>query len=141
MIRARILAVLAVAVMVTAFAGPALAATQEGLVNVNVSDVTVQAPIAVAANVCDTNVNALAEQLRLGGADCDAQATSDAVFTPSEGPAPDQNGLVNVNVDDVVVQLPITVAANVCDTNVNVLARQFRAGGATCDAVADADAG
>lgn len=133
-------AALAVALLL-ALAAPAAAQTQEGLVNVNVSDVTVQAPIAVAANVCDTNVNVLAQQLGMGGAECDAQATSDAVFTPQEGPAPNQEGLVNVNVDDVVVQLPITVAANVCDTNVNVLARQFRLGGATCDAVADADAG
>ena len=139
--RARTLVVALTAGMLSVFAAPALAQTQEGLVNVNVSDVTVQAPIAVAANICDTNVNALAEQLRLGGADCDAQATSDAVYTPSEGAAPNQQGLVNVNVDDVVVQLPIAVAANVCDTNVNLLARQFRAGGGACDAVADAAAG
>jgi hypothetical protein len=140
MIRFAVQAALTVALLF-ALAVPATAQTQEGLVNVNVSDVTVQAPIAVAANVCDTNVNVLAEQLALGGAECDAQATSDAVFTPEEGPAPNQSGLVNVNVDDVVVQLPIAVAANVCQTNVNVLARQFRAGGAVCDAVADADAG
>lgn len=141
MTRTRILAVLVAAFMFMALAGPAMAQTQEGLVNVNVSDVVVQAPISVAANICDTNVNALAEQLRLGAADCDAQATSDAVYTGTEGPAPDQQGLVNVNVSDVTVQLPISVAANVCDTNVNVLARQFRGGGATCDAVADSDAG
>ena len=140
MTRIAMQAALSVALLL-ALAAPASAQTQEGLVNVNVSDVTVQAPIAVAANICDTNVNVLAGQLGLGGAECDAQATSDAVFTPDEGPAPNQGGLVNVNVDDVVVQLPIAVAANVCDTNVNVLARQFRAGGATCDAVADADAG
>ena len=140
MIHTRMLVVSLGALLLLALAGPASAQTQEGLVNVNVSDVTVQAPIAVAANVCDVAVNALATQLKGGGGDCDAAATSDAVFTPSEGPAPNQEGLVNVNVDDVVVQLPISVAANVCDVAVNVLARQFKLGGATCDAVATAGA-
>jgi hypothetical protein len=37
------------------------------------------------------------------------------------------------------VQLPITVAANVCDVNVNVLASQIDRP-AECDADADADA-
>jgi hypothetical protein len=132
----RNLVILCSAFAILALGGPAAAQTQEGLVNVNVSDVTVQAPISVAANVCDVAVNALAQQLKGGGANCDATATSDAVYTPEEGPAPNQEGLVNVNVDDVVVQVPIAVAANVCDVAVNVLARQFKLGGATCDAVA-----
>ncbi len=50
-----------------------------------------------------------------------------------------QDGLVNVS--DLVVQLPIAVAANVCDLNVNVLAEQLRAGDDDCDAVADSGAG
>jgi hypothetical protein len=63
--------------------------------------------------------------------------------TGGGGGAPvDQEGLVNVNVDGVLVQLPVAVAANVCDANINVLAEQLRnAGGATCDAAADSDAG
>ena len=36
-----------------------------------------------------------------------------------------QEGLVNVSVDDNTVQVPVSVAANVCDLDVNVLARQF----------------
>jgi len=49
--------------------------------NVNVSQipVTVQAPIGVAANVCDVAVNVLAEQARAGGAECDAETTSTAL--------------------------------------------------------------
>ena len=49
--------------------------------NLNVSQipVTVQAPIGVAANVCDVAVNVLAEQARGGGATCDAQSTSTAL--------------------------------------------------------------
>ncbi len=55
-------------------------------------------------------------------------------------------GLVNVTVTDVIDDVTVTVqdvnvsvgaalalAANVCDVNVNVLARQLRNGGATCD--------
>jgi hypothetical protein len=54
-------------------------------------------------------------------------------------------GLVNVTVTDVIDDVTVTVqdvnvavgaalgiAADVCDVNVNVLARQLRNGGATC---------
>lgn len=53
-------------------------------------------------------------------------------------------GLVNVTIVDAVdvnnntVQLPIGIAATVCDVNVNVLAEQERNGGAKCTATADA---
>jgi hypothetical protein len=62
---------------------PAAAQRQEGLVNVNVSDVdvgviaNVQAPIGIAANVCGVAVNVLATQLPTG-ADCDADVESAA---------------------------------------------------------------
>ena len=111
---------------------------QEGLVNVNVSGVVIQVPISVAANICDVNVNVLGEQLD-APADCDVDAESDAVSIGAEGPPAHQDGLVNVNVSDVVVQLPITVAANVCDVNVNVLAAQIDSP-SECDADADSDA-
>jgi hypothetical protein len=48
-------------------------------------------------------------------------------------------GLVNVTVNDVEllndvnVGVALNVAANVCDVSVNVLARQLKTGGATCD--------
>ena len=62
-----------------ALATPAIAAPQQtGLVNVNIDDVTIQVPIAVAANLCDINVNVLAVQLRNGQTECDAKADSDA---------------------------------------------------------------
>jgi hypothetical protein len=44
------------------------------LVNVQLDDILVAAPIAVAANLCDVNVNILAVQLRAGDAFCDASA-------------------------------------------------------------------
>lgn len=125
--------------MVIAMALPATAQQQEGLVNVNVSDVTVQLPIAVAANVCDVNVNVLAQQFRTGGAECTSMAESGATIEwpgNGNGNGPNQDGLVNVNVSDIVVQAPIGIAANICDVNANVLAEQVRLGGAECDAEA-----
>jgi hypothetical protein len=144
----RIQAILVTALAVCSFgllvAGPASAQTQQdGLVNVNVQDVTILVPIAIAANICDVNANVLARQERAGGANC--EATAESVATPGTGgnggrPV-NQQGLVNVNVADLVIQLPVAVAANVCDVNVNVLAEQLRLGGATCDAVGEATAG
>ena len=57
-------------------------------------------------------------------------------------------GLVNVTVVDVlndntvvaVVQLPVGVAANVCDVNAAVLAQQVDTGDAECTAEADSQA-
>jgi hypothetical protein len=127
------------------FAGTASAQQQEGLVNLAVTDVNVQVPIGVAANICDVNVGVLAEQEREGGATCDATATSIASAGKGDrdgdvGSGGQQDGLINVLIDDVNVQVPIALAANVCDLNVGVLARQLRTGGADCDADADADA-
>jgi hypothetical protein len=122
--------------MLVGFASPSTAQTQEGLVNVNVSDVFVQLPIAVAANVCDVSVNALAEQLALGDTSCDAVAEPGATVPWNGGSdGAQQSGLVNINISDIVVQAPIGLAANVCDVNVNVLARQLRTGDATCEAI------
>lgn len=128
-----------------AIAGPASAQTQEGLINLAVTDVNVQVPVSVAANICDVNANVLATQERNGGAMCDADATSLASSGKGDrdgtfGQGGTQDGLVNVFISDVNVQVPISVAANVCDLNVNVLAEQLRNGGANCDADAAADA-
>ncbi len=76
--------------------GASAPAQQAGLVNVNVSGitvvladlldveenqipVTVQAPIGIAANVCNVGANVLAQEIRENGVgDCDAEQTSDA---------------------------------------------------------------
>jgi hypothetical protein len=128
-----------------AIAAPATAQDQEGLINLAVTDVNVQVPVAVAANICDVNANVLATQERDGGAICEADATSLASSGKGDrdgtvGQGGTQDGLVNVFISDVNVQVPISVAANVCDLNVNVLAEQLRDGGANCDADAAADA-
>src|SRR5688572_15558490 len=95
---------------------------QYGLVNVFIDDVTVQVPIAVAANVCDTTVGILAVQLEAVPADttCDADATSSAVAPAGggggNGNGPTQVGLVNLYATDLTIQVPIAIAANLCDT-------------------------
>ena len=99
--------------------------TQEGLVNVNLTDITVQVPVAVAANICDVNVGVLVSELRDASAPCDADASPDATVTRSDSGPVTQNGLVNVNATDLAVQVPIGIAANVCDVNVAVLVDQF----------------
>src|SRR5215211_7509187 len=50
-----------------------------------------------------------------------------------------QQGLVNVAVEDVIVQVPVAVAANICDVNVAVLA-QLADDAEACNATADAAA-
>ena len=71
-----------------AAAGPVITG---GLVNVTVVDtlndnevlsnnnVSLGAALGVAANVCDTNVNVLARQLRSGGATCTSDASGQRV--------------------------------------------------------------
>jgi hypothetical protein len=88
---ARIAAVLAAGSLSAGVAAaPAAAApvVTGGLVNVTIVDavdisrVTVQLPIAVAANVCDTTVAILAADLEDGDANCTATADSRANNRP-----------------------------------------------------------
>jgi hypothetical protein len=72
-------------------------------------------------------------------------------MTPASAAGPVvTGGLVNVTVTDVIDDVTVVVqdvnvgvaaalnlAANVCDVNVNVLARQLRTGEATCQNAAD----
>lgn len=114
----------------------------DSLVNVQVGDVTILVPISVAAALCDVNVNVLAGQLDTGDATC--EATAESIATPGTGGNGGGNqagnSLVNVQIGDITALLPISVAAAICDVNVNVLARQLRLGDATCEAVATSEA-
>ena len=116
-------AALMVAAMVVA---PATAAPrQNGLVNLNISDNIVQIPIGIAANVCDVNAAVLAGISDTGSVDCESTATALAGATLTDndntGGRTVQNGLVNVNVEDNWVQVPIAAAANICDVNIAAL--------------------
>jgi uncharacterized protein YggE len=52
-----------------------------------------------------------------------------------------QTGLVNVNIEDTTIQVPIAVAANLCDIDVAVLAVQVEEDPTTtCEATAESRA-
>src|SRR5687767_4483372 len=125
--------------------GPALAvglaaspasAQQEGLVNVNITDVTVQVPIGVALNVCDVTVAVLVGTIVDDAAPCDADGGSIAIEQQGGGGggSPRQTGLINVNLEDVTAQVPIAIAANICNVDVAVLVGDMFDDAATCQA-------
>lgn len=144
----KLLASLAAMVLMAGVAAGSAGAQHEAgdsLVNVQIGDITVLAPIGVAANLCDVNANVLALQERTGGARCTATAETIASPGPGHGNGDGDghqagNSLVNVQIGDITVKLPIAIAANVCDVNVNVLALQLRTGGASCVAKASSEA-
>lgn len=126
-----------------AVAAPAGAQNQRGLVNVAVGDVTIQVPVAVAANICDVNVAVLVGDFRDDGeATCETVAGSEATVTRGPASTPVvQRGLVNVAIGDVTVQVPIAAALNLCDVNLAVLVADFfDGGGASCEAEAGSGA-
>ena len=60
-----------------------------------------------------------------------------ALSATAPGLAANQTGLVNVNIEDNTIQLPIALAANVCDVTVAILVADLRDDGeATCEATA-----
>jgi hypothetical protein len=108
--------------------------TQEGLVNVNITDVAVQVPVGIAANVCDVNVAVLVDTFLDQAADCNADTEQQATVSSSDSGPVNQQGLANVNLTDVSVQIPIGIAANICDVNVGVLVSNFVDQADACDA-------
>ena len=132
----------AICLAVAAIAAPATAANQNGLVNINVEDNVVQVPVSVAANVCNVDVAVLVQLLAdVGSTDCNADAFSDATVTGRPGGSGTrQDGLINVNLENNTIQIPIAAAANICDVNVAVLVGAILEDDATqCDANAGAE--
>ena len=133
---------LAAICMAAAAAAPASAANQNGLVNINLEDNVVQVPVAIAANVCEIDVAVLVGILAdTGSTTCDAEAFSGATVgsRPEGGGNTRQNGLINVNIEDNVVQVPIAAAANICDVEIAILVGAILEDDATqCDAKAGA---
>ena len=135
-----------VAVVITALAAlvltmPSQGAQQSGLVNVNLEGNTVLVPVSIAANVCDVRVALLVSGLRDGPVGCDAlsTATADATVTPRGPGSTRQDGLINVNLENNVVQVPIAAAVNICDVEVFVLVQAVLGGATECTARAGAD--
>jgi hypothetical protein len=108
--------------------------TQEGLVNVNIEDVTIQIPVGVAANICDVDINVLVSDMQQGPTSCQAGTISLANDEGGGGRPARQEGLVNVNLQDVSAQVPIAVAANVCNVAVNILVQELQQGLVDCQA-------
>src|SRR3954462_3851107 len=135
------LAALVAAVSCLAVASTAGAQPQSGLVNVAVVNNTVQIPIGVAANVCDVSVNVLAAGTLTSPADCNAVAGAPAYSTgDGGGGGGSQHGLINLEVSNNTIQVPVAVAANLCDIAVNVLAQAVATGPASCNATGNASA-
>jgi hypothetical protein len=133
---------LAVLLAVAATVSPATAARQNGLVNINISDNVVQVPVSVAANVCNVDVAILVGLLAEDGSTtCNATAFSGATVQdrPNNTGATRQNGLINVNLENNTIQIPIAAAANICDVTVAVLVGAILQRGAT-ECTADAQA-
>jgi hypothetical protein len=117
-------------------AAPAAAAPQQGLVNVDLTGNTIQVPVGVAANVCDVTVAALSTNTFGGDSVCFAASRPEAGSSNAGGGGGGvQRGLVNVSVTDNTVQVPIGIAANVCDVTVAVLSAGTFAGNDRCSAV------
>lgn len=117
-------------------AAPAPAANQEGLVNVDLSNNVIQVPIGVAANVCNVTVAALSTNTFGGDSVCTAVSRPSARSGGGGGGGGGvQRGLVNVSVTDNTIQVPIGIAANVCDVTVAVLSTGTFTGPGPCTAV------
>jgi len=129
-----VLCVMAVAAVVAA--SPASAqVNQEGLVNVAIVDTTVQVPIGVGANICGVAVNVLAVAENLGDVTCTATGVAIAQDGGNGGGGPvTQEGLINLAIVNTTIQVPVSVAANVCGVAVNILARSLNTGNVDCTA-------
>ena len=130
-----ILATAALSIGVMSASAPAQPTQQEGLVNVAVTDNTVQIPIGVAANICGVSAAVLSEAINSGDVDCDALANATAFSMGNGGGGgAQQNGLVNVAITGNTIQVPVSAAANVCGVGVAVLADFVNTGDVACTA-------
>ena len=133
--RRALAAALASAASLGIAAAPAPAAQQDGLVNVDLTNNTVQLPVGVAADVCGVSANVLATDTFGGNAVCTSSSRPSANGGGGGGGGSVQRGLVNVALTDNTVQVPIGIAANVCGVAVNVLSAGTFGGNALCSAV------
>ena len=120
-------------------ASPAPAAQQSGLVNVDLTGNTIQVPIGIAANVCGVSANVLASNTFGGNGVCTSSSRPSA--NGGGGGGGTQRGLVNVAVTDNTIQVPIGIAANLCDVTVALLSTGTFGGNDLCSAVTTPTAG
>lgn len=136
-----ILAAFATAAMGLVGSSAATAANQNGLVNVDVSNNTVQVPVGIAANVCGVAANILASATVTSPVNCTAMSGATAYSTGTGGGgSTNQQGLVNLAITNNTIQVPIGIAANICGVAANVLATGTATGPARCSALGNAGA-
>jgi len=115
-------------------------AQQEGLVNISIDDNTFQVPIGVAAQVCNVNVGVIQEATANGGTfECEQGDVNNPLLENTQnsnaggngqgGGGGGQEGLVNISIDGNTFQVPIGVAAQVCNVNVGVIQEATADGG------------
>lgn len=123
-------------------AGPAAAQPQSGLVNVDIANNTVQVPISVAANVCGVQAGVLATGLASAPYQCTSSSSGTATVTPSTGTGGGgpQQGLVNLAITGNTIQVPVGLAANLCQIQAGVLASEMVQGAGTCKATSGGSA-
>ncbi len=149
-VRIWVMSVVCAFTMVVGATGVADAQRQNGLVNVNLENlqlqlpVSVNVPVGIAVNACGINAAAIADQ----DFQCEAKnntrglsrAIAHATLYPAAAGGPSaaqrQNGLVNVNIEGLQLQVPVSVnvpigaAVNICGINVlAIVAQDFK-----CDA-------
>src|SRR4051794_17882365 len=112
-------------------AGPA-SAQQSGLVNVDLSNNTVQVPVAVAADICGVQANVLAAGNFGGNALCSSASRSTATGGGGGGGSTQQQGLVNVSITGNTGQVPLGVAAGFCRAPGKVVPVDHFGGKAVC---------
>jgi ChpA-C len=138
--RRALLAVFAAAVVFLGLAAGSASGQQRGLVNVDVSNNTVQVPVAVAANICGVQANIIATNTFGGNAVCTSTSRANAQDGGGGGGGANQQGLVNVALTGNTVQVPIGVAANVCGVQANIIAAGTFGGNALCTAISRPEA-
>ena len=137
-------ALLALSVVGAGAAQPPINIGGPALVNVQIGTIEVNVPVAVAANLCDINVALLVADFRDDG-DAECEADAESIASPGSNPGAGTGpiniggpGLVNVQIGGLFVDLPIGIAANLCDINAAVLVGMFTdESDATCTATAD----
>ena len=126
--------------LATPLATARAATTQNGLVNVSLTNTSIAVPVGVAANICNVSANVLTALVANQSAPCTATSTASATAPAQQGGNTRQSGLINISATNTTVQVPIGIAANVCNIAVNVLATQVANGAAACNAVANSTA-
>ena len=128
-------AALATSALALGVSAGSASAQQNGLVNVDLANNTVQVPVAVAADVCGVQANVIATGAFGGNALCSSASRSTATGGGGGGGSTQQQGLINVAITGNTVQVPIGVAADVCGVQANVISSNTFGGNAVCTAI------